>query len=113
MFKAIDYVPVWNKANELYANRTEDASPDSLITELCHEYGTNLVTETFSAVAQIKEYDGRIYGFNRRWIEGFACDPVATEMDSKNVFFRRCDLDVIHPANINQLIGSLYKYMTA
>ena len=113
MFKAIDYVAVWNKANELYANRTEDATPANLIAELCGEFGDNLVTETFSAVAQIKEHDGRIYGFNRRWIEGFACDPVATEWSDKNIFMRRCDLDAIHPANINQLIGALYKHLTA
>lgn len=106
MYNANEYAKVWNAVVNSFKNRTNTEKPMDLIMDILTDYPEDLVVETFAAVAQIKKYDGRIYGRNRDWMDSIAVDPVAVEWDRSNPMLRT-DLDYIHTAHINQLITEL------
>lgn len=111
MFKATDYAKVWERVNWIYKNRTEESKPADLLKEVRGEFGDPLVVETFAAVAQLKHYDGRIYGMNRKWTDSIEVNPDAIKWDYDNPLIR-AGVDDIHTANVNLLITELRKELT-
>lgn len=105
-----DYARVWERVNYLYKNRSDGAKPSELIREVRGRYGDQLVTETFAAVAQLKKYDGRIYGKNREWTDSIKVDPEALKWDLKNPLIQ-VGVDEIHAANLGLLIMVLRETM--
>lgn len=108
MFKARDYAEVWGIVNGIYKNRTEESKPADPIEEIRGLFGDPLVVETFAAVAQLKHYDGRIYGRNRKWTDSIEVDPEAIKWDYDNPLVR-AGVDDIHTANVDLLITELRK----
>lgn len=111
MFKTRDYAEVWEVVNGIYKNRTEEQKPVDLIEEIRGLFGDQLTVETFAAVAQLKSYDGRIYGMNRKWTDGIEVDPEALKWDFDNSLVR-AGVDDIHTANVNLLITELREALT-
>lgn len=108
MFKVRDYAKVWGTVNGIYKNRTEESKPADLIEEVRGLFGDPLVAETFAAVAQLKHYDGRIYGRNRKWTDSIEVDPEAVKWGLDNPLVQ-VGFDDIHTANVNLMITELRK----
>ncbi len=100
------YAEVWAAVNDLYKNRPDGAKPSELIKVVLNRFGELMVVETFSAVAQLKKGDGRIYGKNREWTDSMTVVPEALKWDPRNPLIR-AGVDEIHTANVNVLITEL------
>ena len=87
-------------------------SPKDTIDAALKLHSFSDVAETFAALGKMKERNGGINGENREWLNGI---PVAEEcydrQDPKyrDSEFLQCDLDVISPASINQIVTALRK----
>lgn len=80
--------------------------PDYTLIEIIDDIGYDEALRTFSAVAQLKKHDVRIWGKNREFTDSVSVPPELLMWDHAN---RLCSvhLDDIHTAHIDELITRL------
>ena len=96
----------WNKIVFIYQTTIENNNPKFTMEQIIEQLGLETVKETFAVISTIKKDDGRIYGFNRKYMGSIVFNPTCIELNSNNPVLRS-GIDEIHTAHINQLITEL------
>ncbi len=100
---------LWIEVRNIYhASVDANEIPSQTMSTIIDSIGLDATVEMFSAVAQIKKHDGRIYGANREWTNSIEVNPDALKREYGNEFIY-AGLDDIHTAHINQIITELRK----
>lgn len=105
MMTSAECKEAWDEVIRIY-KETRDTNPKTTMQEIIESLGMEKTKEAFATVAAIKKHDGRIYGANRKYMDGIPVNPDSVSWEYNNRM-RHADLDYIHPAHINQLITEL------
>lgn len=107
MMTSAECKEAWDEVIRIY-KETKDTDPETTMKEIIESIGMEKTKEAFATVAAIKKHDGRIYGTNRKYMDGIPVNPDSVSWEHGNDM-RYTDLDYIHTAHINQLITELRK----
>lgn len=95
----------WKTITRIY-KETEELSPDVTMQKIIETFGKAKTEEVFATVAAIKQYDSRIYGANREYMDSIPVNPESVKREHGNPMLY-AGLDDIHTAHINQMITEL------
>lgn len=99
----------WEKIKKIYRSDVEkEDNPLTTVTNIVKEIGVDNTYTVFSTIAESRKWDGRIYG---RTKEKMMKTPYIEECVCRGGYENKKwllnDIDSIHMAVINQLIGCL------
>lgn len=97
----------WKKICATFKEYRFDGTPKETIDKILEQMSFEEARTTFAVIAALKRHDGRIWGYNREWMNKTPLPEGATDWSHSNPMLNTNLMDEIHPAHIDQLISEL------